>query len=476
MSAKSLALLSLIVLVALTLSLGQALAQQPAHSLYEESRTIIPDNLPWYPVVVIGDNRPTNVNNVQLPPIFYMVVNETKKIYPVAVIGTGDHTGMGTQEQINVLYNALKGLQNVWLALGNHDLDAHQEKYWTEVIAPDHYHVDDIPGWRVYVLNSECRLSMQWKAQVNTIWNNLGNRSLILVFHRPIYPKVEHNLDPERANYLLKKIAQNDHVKIVLQGHWHGYAAEKRNGIEWIITGGAGAPLYDYPKTPPDNATIVLERNHYVILILYPNQTFTYEPILAGNGSGVLDVTRINSTAYRILNTKLNIFKKPAWMPVRLHVNISGWDVYTTLIAPPNSTVIVNIEANGYDVKITSNATNWYAYATPPGGTNKAVVGKPVNGVAELKLYKLQTTTTTSTTTTSTMTTTITTTTSQPSITTTTTETTSAAQTQTTTTTSYPSPAPTTTPAQTPESWMLWASVAIIIAAIIAALLIVKKK
>jgi len=177
-------LTGIVVLSLISLSIP-AIGNTNIGNLFKESRTIIPDNLPWYPIVVIGDNRPTNVNNVQLPPIFYMVVNETKKIYPVAVIGTGDHTGMGTQEQINVLYNALKGLQNVWLALGNHDLDAHQEKYWTEVIAPDHYHVDDIPGWRVYVLNSECRLSMQWKAQVNTIWNNLGNRSLILVFHRP---------------------------------------------------------------------------------------------------------------------------------------------------------------------------------------------------------------------------------------------------------------------------------------------------
>ncbi len=466
MRRNSLYLLSLILLAGLILSLGVAYAQQPAHSLYKESRTIIPDNLPWYPVVVIGDNRPTNVNSVQLPPIFYMVVNETKEIYPVAVIGTGDHTGMGTQEQINVLYNALKGLQNVWLALGNHDLDAHQEKYWTQVIAPDHYYIDDIPGWRVYVLNSECRLSMQWKAQVNTIWNNLGNRSLILVFHRPIYPKVEHNLDPERANYLLNKIAQHDHVKLVLQGHWHGYASEVKNGIMWIITGGAGAPLYDYPKTPPDNATIVLERNHYIVLILYPNQTFAYEPILAGVGSGALKIIKINATAYKIVNTKLDIFKKPAWIPVRLDVNVSDWNVYISLIVPPNATIIVNYKIDGYDVKITSNATNWYAYATPPGGANNAVVGKPVNNVAELKLYKLQTTTTTTTTMTPAFTTNTTTTTSQAPVTTTT------GQPATTTTTTIQQ----TTAQHGPQTEILAISAAIIIGAIIAAIFIVKKK
>ncbi len=466
MRRNSLYLSSLILLAGLILSLGTAYAQQPAHSLYKESRTIIPDNLPWYPVVVIGDNRPTNVNSVQLPPIFYMVVNETKEIYPVAVIGTGDHTGMGTQEQINVLYNALKGLQNVWLALGNHDLDAHQEKYWTQVIAPDHYYIDDIPGWRVYVLNSECRLSMQWKAQVNTIWNNLGNRSLILVFHRPIYPKVEHNLDPERANYLLNKIAQHDHVKLVLQGHWHGYASEVKNGITWIITGGAGAPLYDYPKTPPDNATIVLERNHYIVLILYPNQTFTYEPILAGVGSGALKIIKINATAYKIVNTKLDIFKKPAWIPVRLDVNVSNWNIYTSLIVPPNATIIVNYEIDGYDVKITSNATNWYAYATPPGGANNAVVGKPVNNVAELKLYKLQTATTTTTTTTTTFTTNTTTTTSRAPVTTTT------GQPVTTTTTTIQQ----TTAQHGPQTEILAISTVIIIGAIITAIFIVKKK
>ena len=39
-------------------------------------------------------------------------------------------------------------------------------------------------------------------------------------------------------------------VKLVLTGHIHSYDDAVRDGVRYIITGGAGAPLYPEPNRP----------------------------------------------------------------------------------------------------------------------------------------------------------------------------------------------------------------------------------
>jgi hypothetical protein len=331
--------------------------------LYDARYKTIPDTLPWYPIIVFGDNRPENTSDWRLPSIFYEIIDEINEINPIAVIGTGDHVGIGYEYQYQELYRVFNetSLENIWMAIGNHDVDSPDGlNNWLKYIGPEYYYVDDIPGWRIAVVNSETRIWSSWKNQVLVMYENLSNRSMVFVFHRPVYPSVEHNMRSDYARTLLNIFKEKGYPKIVLQGHWHGWGYQVVDNTTWIVTGGAGAPLYTYSVPQPENGEVVLGRHHYVVLILYPNQTFEFYPVLAGYGS--VSVVRLNSTTYIVRNTKLDIHGDPVEMPVRIKYHVYGYELDTVLIAPPNSIVAVNYSVDNGVVRVMANTSNWYVY------------------------------------------------------------------------------------------------------------------
>ena len=214
---RRIVLLTLLILVIVNVSVYHAVLAE--EQLFKRTRVTIPNNLPWYFLVVFGDNRPSDTSSITLPVIFREIIDEIHILYPLAVIGTGDHTGKGTKAQIDELYGFLvkNDLENIWLAIGNHDKSSGQISYWIEKIAPENYFIDDIPSWRIAIINSETDLT-SWRNQLKNALGTASNRNVILVFHRPAYPYVEHNLDPNKISALIEMIETYDHVRLVLEG------------------------------------------------------------------------------------------------------------------------------------------------------------------------------------------------------------------------------------------------------------------
>ncbi len=349
-------LLVLALVVSATSPLAIVSAEDSIKPLYDNWKPI-PDNLPWYPIGVFGDNRPSDVNQIDLPEPYYRIIEELRNITPIAIIGTGDHTGRGTTQQIDKLAATLQGLENVWLALGNHDLNDKKVSYWKQVIGPENYYRDDIPGWRIVIVNCDMFPVMNLR---NTLTNllNVHDRYIILVVHRPLYPDVDHNLEDAAKTVVENAIRTHPNIKIVLQGHWHGYAVAEKAGIEYIVTGGAGAPLYSWPSTVPGAKDVVKLKYHYIVMILYPNGTYVYKPISL---VGRIQVIRINETAYKIVNTKKDLHNEPTWMPVRINYTINGKTYYVVLKASYGTT-IVNYKLVGDKVAFYTNSSDWYVY------------------------------------------------------------------------------------------------------------------
>ncbi len=366
-------------------------------SIFEESRVPIPDNLPWYPIVVFGDNRPPNVQDLYPPPVYYDIINETKVINPIAVIGTGDHTGVGKEEQMDIFAESLKGLENVWMALGNHDLNYRKLSYWKSVIGPEYYYVDDIPGWRISVVNSDRYPKDRFLEQVYYVLNTT-DRSIIFVFHRPLYPYVGHNINElgdGREHDLEAIISNRSNIKLVLQGHWHGYAVAKKGHVEYIITGGAGAPLYNWPAVIENATDVVLGEYHYIVFILYSNGTYEYYPVSV---NGEIVINELNETASIIINNKTDIHGNPVNIPIRLKYEINGKTYYIVLMAN-NGATIVNYKIIENTVLFFTNSTKWYVYSP----TTDPDVAEVYTSTEMLELWRslLTTTTETSPTTTS---------------------------------------------------------------------------
>ena len=360
-------------------------------NIFEESRVPIPDNLPWYPIIVFGDNRPPNVQDLYPPPVYYDIINETKVINPVAIIGTGDHTGVGKEEQMDVFAESLKGLENAWIALGNHDLNYRKLGYWKNVIGPEYYYVDDIPGWRISVVNSDRYPKDRFLEQVYYVLNTT-DRSIIFVFHRPLYPYVRHNINElgdGREHDLEVIISNRSNIKLVIQGHWHGYAVAKKGHVEYIVTGGAGAPLYDWPAVVRNATDVVKGKYHYIVLILYPNGTYEYYPISV---TGEIVVKQLNETSSIILNNKTDIHGDPVNIPIRLKYEINGKTYYIVLMAN-NGVTIVNYKIIQNTVLFYTNSTKWYVYSP----TSDPDVAEVYTDTEMLELWRSILTTTTET-------------------------------------------------------------------------------
>ncbi|OYT40738.1 MAG: hypothetical protein B6U89_01120, partial [Desulfurococcales archaeon ex4484_58] len=348
--------------------------------LYTKTKRKIPDTLPWYSIIVFGDNRPQDTSSNVFPSVFYTFIDELKNINPIAVIGTGDHVGSGYESQYQALYQVFNGsgLENIWLAMGNHDVEVNEGwNNWEKYVGPRYYYVDDIPGWRIGFGNTEFKTTIEFQNHISSFYENLDNRSLILVLHRPVYPDVDHNIRSDWIPVLKSIFDEKGYPKLVLQGHWHGWAYEIRDNVTWIITGGAGAPLYTYGVEEPSKGEVVTGVYHYMVLILYPNQTFTFYPVRIGFGS--LNVEQINSTTYMVVNNKLDVHNKPVSMPVRIKYQYEDIEIDFVGMIPGKSIVYVNFRIEEDILSIRANTSNWYIYIYNESNPDQSTVYIPKN-------------------------------------------------------------------------------------------------
>ncbi len=347
----------LVLMAFITLAMLQMPAQLATGSVQEDyswvgigRKEVIPQNLPWYPLIVFGDNRPEDVSSVKQPPVFIEIVKEMKLINPLAVVGTGDHVGSGRIDQMIEFTRIMSSLINVWVIEGNHDIGtADALAWWHEHIAPKMYFKDDFPGWRIVFVSTEISYG-EYQALRNFLDDALNTtRKVIIVLHKPIEPDLEHNAPPEIKNMVKSAIQKYGNVELVMQGHWHGYAAVDDECTKYVVTGGAGAPLYQSGG-----------KHHYIILTLWSNGTYSMIPVSAEDGE-IKIIHEGNSTI--IINTKEALDGKPTPIPVRVRLQLSdGVPAYAVINALPGATEL-QVKDDGSKIEAVINATtSWYLY------------------------------------------------------------------------------------------------------------------
>ena len=308
----------------------------------------IPWGLPWYHVAVFGDNRPGDVSSTHYPRVYLRLIEELGAIRPFGVIGTGDHTGHGSRAQINAFMESLSNTSNVWVIEGNHDIGSSSDlAYWHRVIAPPMYYVDSLPGWRIVFFSTEIPWD-QYGALQSFLSRALAtNRSVVLVFHRPLYPRINYNMGERMADIVWRAIKDSGNVRLVLQGHWHGFLEARRNDTLFVVTAGAGAPLYQ-----PEG------RHHYVILI-FSNRGFSLIPVSLEEGG--LRVENRGQNRIAVLNHLRAINGSPITVPVR--IRLRGTGVYAVLQAPQGETELTyDMRGDIVEARL-SRPAEWYIYA-----------------------------------------------------------------------------------------------------------------
>lgn len=136
-----------------------------------------------------------------------------------------------------------------WITWGNHDVETESRIRAVEQT------FDDPPRWTLHewgrvdvvILDSNQVDSLP---QAAFFLNAMGEseRPTILVLHHPPY-SCTHREDTVRTINQWVSILDED-VVLVLAGHDHSYQRYESDGIQYVVTGGGGAPLHDLQSCP----------------------------------------------------------------------------------------------------------------------------------------------------------------------------------------------------------------------------------
>jgi len=193
---------------------------------------------------VLGDNRDGDVAFLDIIKRINSD-NDTKFI-----VNTGDLTPHGYASEYEK-YWEMCGSSNVKIfdVIGNHDLGlfnagagSFRKKYG------ETYYYFDHDNSRFIIIDNT-RSKGLGRQQWTWLKDALKTEKDIFVFlHKPLvdatgmYPN--YLMIPKKENDELNKLLKRSKVKYIFAGHIHGYGREAINGIVYVVTGGAGAPLY----------------------------------------------------------------------------------------------------------------------------------------------------------------------------------------------------------------------------------------
>lgn len=93
---------------------------------------------------------------------------------------------------------------------------------------------------------------------------------VIVLFHYPVFTSIDDHADNMGLKHLIALFEKHG-VNIVFNGHSHNYERFSIGGIEYIVSGGGGAPLYDRKRTS-EHSVAFSKAYHYCKLAVYGEQ------------------------------------------------------------------------------------------------------------------------------------------------------------------------------------------------------------
>ncbi|MHB1000365.1 MAG: metallophosphoesterase family protein [Armatimonadota bacterium] len=210
---------------------------------------------------VMGDNRPVSNSGLQ-PAVFTKVLESIKSSNAKFAVNAGDCIGSSSDEDVSALYDAYSDMiqslygAKVYLAVGNHDIEesSRRQSFFKDKLGALYYSFDFLNSHFI-VLDSEI-IDQQAKIigdQLTWLKDDLRTSSdaahVFVFIHRPLYPADGHigrcmDMYPAERDALHKLFVDNK-VDIVFSGHEHIFYDKNKDGVRYIITGGAGSPLYE---------------------------------------------------------------------------------------------------------------------------------------------------------------------------------------------------------------------------------------
>lgn len=186
--------------------------------------------------VVMGDNRDGD-------PVFDFFVAFANKLIPAFIIDGGDFVSHGFEKEYSFFLQQIEKSKVPFLVVaGNHEFKVPEGRSFYQKIFGDFDYFFDYGDTRFIILdNAKGKLT---KEQLSWLEDKLKeNKKLKFVFlHKP--PTIEkwgENFTEGKDEFI--KLVAKYKVHTVFCGHLHSYDKKIIKGVQFIITGGAGAPL-----------------------------------------------------------------------------------------------------------------------------------------------------------------------------------------------------------------------------------------
>jgi predicted phosphodiesterase len=224
-------------------------------------RTAAAANAPSYRFLVYGDTRTRH--DVHRKVVQAILADGV----PDFAIQSGDLVENGEDNSLWPIYFDIeKNLLNqlaFFPVLGNHERNSRDFYEFFQAMTP--YYSFNWGNAHFMVINSDIASSAVnkpardafWAEQTKWLEDELqasqNAEFRVLVAHHPPFSAVSNRQGSNPEMRALVPMFEKYHVSIAFFGHDHNYQRNLQNGINYVISGGGGAPLYDVSK--PDPAT-----------------------------------------------------------------------------------------------------------------------------------------------------------------------------------------------------------------------------
>jgi 3',5'-cyclic AMP phosphodiesterase CpdA len=170
------------------------------------------------------------------------------------LLNTGDLVNRGTEAQWQAFQDTMAGFALPFYPVpGNHDgLGGALDGYLAYSGAPAaHYSFDRGPVHFTLADSHNGGINAAELAWLREDLSATGQPVKMVFLHHPPF-------DPDGTDHIMAygnetfmDLMAEKAVDYVFAGHIHAYAREERDGVEYVITGGGGAPLYgkDHPQS-----------------------------------------------------------------------------------------------------------------------------------------------------------------------------------------------------------------------------------
>jgi 3',5'-cyclic AMP phosphodiesterase CpdA len=224
-----------------------------------------------------------------------------KRGIPDFVLHTGDLVSDGSDSGLwPVFFDIERQLLRsaaFYPALGNHERNS-REFYDYFQVGPPYYsfnwgnvHFSVINSDLGNAASSTSAREAFWAEQTRWLDEDLGKNQKadfrFILAHHPPFTAVSTRDDNKNMTALVP-LFEKHQVAAGFFGHDHNYQRHEKNGIQYIITGGGGAPLYDVGKPDPVITKKVMSTEHFVSISV-DGKTAKVE-VLALDGSPIENI------------------------------------------------------------------------------------------------------------------------------------------------------------------------------------------